>query len=153
MAFYKCYEGAIEPSGGGVEIGLIDCANRTDPDHDHLDFSIPVKKKPKKFILYRYNSKSPGSSGGNGMGCSNPQSMCVYDESISTTQYFVQTNDGTSSATGYSGYYNIGSTYDYTPIRSITDNTINFTLYTPYYNYQGEFIRKYGGIYRYIIFY
>lgn len=159
MALYRCTVGG----GSGVYKvvkGEFNASNTTDSEHDpkYITIEIPIQRKPKKFLLYRRNSASNGYRGSTGTGGTSDNStthtsVCYYDQSRSTTQYYVQSNDpNISSSLDTCKMYDIGSTYDWTPIRSITDSTITIVLKVAYTTSPST-VLLYGGWYHYWIFY
>ena len=134
--------------------GSFNASNTTDSEHDpkYITIEIPVDRLPSKFLLVRTNTGANNYRGSSNNSTSHT-SLCFYDRSRSTTQYYVQSNDpNISSALDTCKMYDIGSTYDWTPIRSITSSTITIVLKVAYTTSQ-ETVKLYGGWYDYWIFY
>ena len=150
-----------------IVCGSFYAGNSNDPENDpkYIDITIPVLRKPKKFFLYRaletggkinFRGSVYDTSSTYGKSCINNSlthsSACFYDSERSTTQYYVQTNDPNVAVTDTCKMYDIGSTYDHTITRSITNSAITVRIKVKYTT-ESFSSALYGGNYHYIIFY
>lgn len=163
MALFKCNNGNAEIVEN-FERGRFDARNRTDSSADpkYITVTLPVKAKPRKFFVYKSTGGipnyvgSPAINNHQGDNSWGQETACFYDEDISTTQYYVQNNDANCSVLNRCKMYNIGSTYDWTPIRTITSTEITMVFKVAYYPSSGSTdlgFKWYGGQYYYWIVY